>query len=54
MIFDKLEFPRFADIENMFDRTISISSAGKTFTCTGWKVGWAIASEKIIKAMSVI
>jgi len=28
----------------MFDRTITVSSAGKTFSVTGWKVGWAIAN----------
>ena len=54
MVYDNLEMVRFANIKNMFDRTITISSAGKTFTCTGWKVGWAVAPENLIKALSVI
>ena len=27
----------------MFDRTISLYSAGKTFSCTGWRIGYAVA-----------
>jgi N-succinyldiaminopimelate aminotransferase len=39
----------------MFDRTITISSAGKTFSATGWKVGWlsgpaeAVAAARTVK-----
>ena len=36
---------RFAQCcgEDMFDRTISLYSAGKTFSCTGWRIGYAVA-----------
>ena len=30
-----------ASLPGMRDRTVAISSGGKTFSCTGWKVGWA-------------
>jgi kynurenine--oxoglutarate transaminase/cysteine-S-conjugate beta-lyase/glutamine--phenylpyruvate transaminase len=30
----------FASLPGMWDRTITISSAGKTFSATGWQVGW--------------
>jgi aspartate/methionine/tyrosine aminotransferase len=42
---------RIASLPGMFDRTITISSAGKTFAVTGWKVGWAIGPAEIISAM---
>ena len=34
-----------------WERTITISSVGKTFSVTGWKIGWAIAPKKIIDAL---
>ncbi|MBC7712241.1 MAG: aminotransferase class I/II-fold pyridoxal phosphate-dependent enzyme [Rhizobacter sp.] len=33
------------------DRTITISSTGKTFGLTGWKIGWAIGPANLIKAI---
>ena len=38
----------FASLPNMFDRTITISSAGKTFSATGWQVGWCVGPAKLI------
>lgn len=32
-----------ATFPGMFERTITLSSIGKTFSLTGWKIGWAIA-----------
>ncbi|MHC4948664.1 MAG: methionine aminotransferase [Planctomycetota bacterium] len=37
------EHVRIATLDGMADRTITLSSLGKTFSLTGWKVGWAIA-----------
>ncbi|OFT58088.1 aminotransferase [Brachybacterium sp. HMSC06H03] len=34
------------------DRTISISSAGKTFAVTGWKIGWITARAELITAIT--
>ena len=34
-----------------WERTITISSVGKTFSVTGWKIGWAIAPKEIIDAL---
>jgi len=31
-----------------------MSSAGKTFACTGWKVGWAIGPSHLIKAVTAV
>lgn len=37
--------------EGMRDRTVSISSSGKTFSFTGWKVGWATGSAELVAAV---
>lgn len=42
MVYDG-EHRRLATYEGMWDRTITLSSLGKTFSLTGWKVGWGIA-----------
>lgn len=41
-----------ATLPGMRDRTITISSAGKTFSVTGWKIGWACAAPRLIDAIS--
>jgi len=38
---------RLATFDGMAERTVTLSSAGKSFSCTGWKVGWAIAPPAI-------
>lgn len=35
----------------MADRTVTLSSLGKTYSLTGWKVGWAIASVELTRAV---
>lgn len=44
IVFDKNNSPHvhFASLPGMYDRTLTLSSSGKTFSCTGWKVGWAV------------
>ncbi len=38
---------RLATLPGMWERTVTLSSAGKTFSVTGWKIGWAIASPAL-------
>eukprot|EP00977_Amphora_coffeiformis_P014713 scaffold4201_cov178-Amphora_coffeaeformis.AAC.8 len=38
----------FASLPGMWDRTITISSAGKTFSATGWQVGWCVGPRHLI------
>ncbi|MEZ5143309.1 MAG: aminotransferase class I/II-fold pyridoxal phosphate-dependent enzyme [Acidimicrobiales bacterium] len=38
----------------MADRTVSISSAGKTFSVTGWKIGWVCAAEPLTTAVRTV
>lgn len=40
-----------ACFEDLANRTITISSTGKTFGLTGWKIGWACGPREIIKAI---
>jgi N-succinyldiaminopimelate aminotransferase len=39
-----------ATLPGMRERTLRISSAGKTFSCTGWKVGWATGPARLVSA----
>jgi N-succinyldiaminopimelate aminotransferase len=47
----RVEHVPFATIEGMRGRLVSIGSAGKTFSFTGWKVGWATATPELIAAV---
>lgn len=38
----------------MWDRTITIGSAGKTFSVTGWKIGWAYGPANLIRNLQVV
>jgi N-succinyldiaminopimelate aminotransferase len=55
LVFDGVEHVPMATLPGMFDRTITISSGGKTFSATGWKVGWlsgppeAVAAARTVK-----
>ena len=43
-----------ATLAGMADRTITISSAGKTFSVTGWKIGWVQARPDLIDAIAAV
>ncbi|EAR99870.2 classes I and II family aminotransferase (macronuclear) [Tetrahymena thermophila SB210] len=49
LVYDKKEFPRFVDIPGMFERTLQVFSLGKLFSCTGWRIGFCIGHEELIK-----
>jgi len=55
LLFDGSAHIPVATLPGMADRTITISSAGKTFSATGWKVGWlhgpaeAVAAARTVK-----
>lgn len=42
---------RLATMPGMSERTITLSSLGKTYSLTGWKTGWAIASRELSAAV---
>jgi N-succinyldiaminopimelate aminotransferase len=41
-------------LPGMADRTITVSSAGKTFAFTGWKVGWVCGPEALVAAVRTV
>ncbi|MCL4858638.1 MAG: aminotransferase class I/II-fold pyridoxal phosphate-dependent enzyme [Caldilineaceae bacterium] len=46
-----VEHVRMATLPGMWERTITLGSAGKTFSVTGWKIGWAIAPPPLAAAV---
>jgi len=40
---------RMASLPGMWERTITVGSAGKTFSVTGWKLGWCYGPKELIK-----
>jgi N-succinyldiaminopimelate aminotransferase len=50
LVFDGEHVP-LATLPGMRDRTVTISSAGKTFSFTGWKIGWVCASAPLVNAV---
>ncbi|KAL4478032.1 hypothetical protein ABPG72_013471 [Tetrahymena utriculariae] len=49
LTFDNKSLNRVCQTPGLTDRTISVYSMGKTFSCTGWRVGFAIGPEELIK-----
>lgn len=52
--FDSVKHQSIASLPGMRDRTVTISSAGKTFSVTGWKLGWALANAEITEAIRTV
>jgi N-succinyldiaminopimelate aminotransferase len=50
LVFDGEHVP-IASLPGMAERTVTISSAGKTFSFTGWKIGWVMASAELVTAV---
>jgi kynurenine--oxoglutarate transaminase/cysteine-S-conjugate beta-lyase/glutamine--phenylpyruvate transaminase len=53
LVYEGKEHVRIATLDGMWDRTITIGSAGKTFSLTGWKLGWAYGPAYLIKNLQV-
>ncbi|MEU9982690.1 pyridoxal phosphate-dependent aminotransferase [Streptomyces sp. NPDC050856] len=51
LVFDGAEHLPIAAFPGMRERTVTISSAGKTFSFTGWKVGWVTAAPDLTTAV---
>ena len=51
LLYDGRRHVPLATLPGMAERTLSISSAGKTFSFTGWKVGWATGSAELVGAV---
>ena len=51
LVYDKKEFIQIGSLPDMWSRTVTIFSFGKTFGPTGWRLGFAVGPKKIMAAM---
>src|ERR1700723_93456 len=51
MLYDRAKHISMATLGGMRDRTITINALSKTYSVTGWRVGWAIASADVTAAI---
>ncbi|MCW7942686.1 aminotransferase [Streptomyces hygroscopicus] len=51
LVFDDAEHLPLATFPGMRERTVTIGSAGKSFSFTGWKVGWVTAAPGLVTAV---
>ncbi|MHA6806018.1 pyridoxal phosphate-dependent aminotransferase [Salinifilum ghardaiensis] len=51
LVYDERQHTPLATLPGMAERTVSLSSAGKTFNATGWKIGWACGPAELIAAV---
>ena len=51
LIFDGLAHTPISTLPGMAERTLTISSSGKTFSLTGWKIGWGTGPAELVTAM---
>lgn len=47
ILYDGVKHISMASLPGMEDRTVTISGLGKTFSVTGWRIGWAVACERL-------
>jgi N-succinyldiaminopimelate aminotransferase len=53
IVFEEAHVP-IAALPGMRERTVTISSAGKTFSLTGWKIGWSVAAPALAAAVRAV
>ena len=51
LTFDGHAHVPLATMPGMFERTVTLSSAGKSYSFTGWKVGWATGPAELVDAV---
>ncbi|RYV52031.1 pyridoxal phosphate-dependent aminotransferase [Pengzhenrongella frigida] len=54
LVFDSATHVPVATLPGMADRTLTISSAGKTFSFTGWKIGWISGPAPLVEAVRTV
>jgi N-succinyldiaminopimelate aminotransferase len=54
LTFDDVRHVPIATLPGMRERTVSVSSAGKTFSVTGWKIGWICAPPQFVRAVTTV
>ncbi len=51
LIFAPAQHIPIATLPDMFERTVTVSSAGKLFSMTGWKIGWVYGSPDLVQGV---
>src|ERR1700691_29653 len=51
ILYDGTEHISMASLDGMRERTVTINGMSKTYSVTGWRVGWAVGPEKITNAI---
>ncbi|NXK86513.1 KAT1 transaminase, partial [Formicarius rufipectus] len=54
LVYDGRQHIRIASLPGMWDRTVIIGSAGKTFSATGWKVGWTVGPDRLLQHLRTV
>lgn len=54
LVFDGARHIPLASLPDMAQRTLTISSGGKTFSATGWKVGWVHGPASLVAAVAAV
>jgi len=54
LTYDGVVHVPIATLPGMRERTVSVSSAGKTFSVTGWKIGWICAPAALTRAVMTV
>jgi aspartate/methionine/tyrosine aminotransferase len=54
LLFEECAHMPIASLPGMRERTVTISSTGKTFGMTGWKIGYAVADEALSRAVRTV
>jgi kynurenine---oxoglutarate transaminase / cysteine-S-conjugate beta-lyase / glutamine---phenylpyruvate transaminase len=54
MVFAPKKHIRINTLPDMWERTITIGSAGKTFSATGWKIGWSYGPANLLRNLQMV
>jgi len=54
LVFDGATHVPIATLPGMAERTVTISSAGKSFSVTGWKTGWVTGTPELVTAVTAV
>jgi aspartate aminotransferase len=54
IVFDGVKHFSIASLPGMFERTITINGFSKTYSMTGWRLGWLVADKPFLKGISKV